>query len=178
MLFRRPTDCASYVVAGTTSNAHVGHFDMGTRKGRILFWNKSWAGALFRNRPREVSNSSFEEVSGGSTISNSTNPKGFEFCFGGSLRREPPVGLEQKRCRSLFLRKSWAGTPFRNRTRKISNSSFEEVLGGSAISKSDPKFSKSSEIVFWKKYQTKPSFRNGHTAVSYTHLTLPTICSV
>ena len=148
MLFRRRIDGASYVVAGTISTAHVGHFEMGARKGRILFWNRSWAGALFRNRPRTVSNLSFEEVFGGSTISKSTNPKGFEFCFGGSLRREPPFEFEQKRCRSLFLRKSWAGAPFRNRTRNVSNSMFEEVLGGSAISKSDPKVSKSFEMGF------------------------------
>ena len=62
-----------------------------------------------------------------------------------------------------FWRKSCAGAPFRNRGRKVSNSSFEEVLGGSAISKSNPKVSKSFEIVFSKKYQAKPPFRNGHT---------------
>ena len=62
-----------------------------------------------------------------------------------------------------FWRKSCAGAPFRNRGRKVSNSNFEEVLGGSAISKSNPKVSKSFEIVFSKKCQAKPPFRNGHT---------------
>ena len=60
----------------------------------------------------------------------------------------------------VLLSKSRAEPPFRIRTRKASKSIFEEVFDGSAISKSSQKVSKSLEIVFLRKSQAKPSFRN------------------
>ena len=78
------------------------------------------------------------------------------------LGRGAPVQCCLRSNRSVLL-ESRVGAPFRIRAHRVSNSNFEEVLGGSAISKSNPKVSKSFEIVFSKKYQAKPPFRNGHT---------------
>ena len=112
------------------------HFEVEHAWFRMLFWRKSWAGAPCRSRNRKVSNSVLEEVLCGSAISKS-KPKDFEFCFGGSLGRERHFEIEPTRVRFLFWRQSYAGAPFRIQTEKRVDLVFEEVLGGSAISKSN-----------------------------------------
>ena len=82
------------------------------------------------------SNSALEEALGGSAMSKTT-PTGFEFCFGGSPGRERHFEIEPRRFRLLFWRKSYAGAPFRSQTKKHVDLVFEEVLSGSAISKSN-----------------------------------------
>ena len=94
--------------------------------------------AISKSNPK-VSNSVLEEVLGGSATS-SSNETNAESHFGGCPVRERHFEIEAERFRILVLRKSSAGEPFRNRTRKFRNRSksfffFEEVSGESAVSK-------------------------------------------
>ena len=77
----------------TSSPEHLGHFEMGARKVRSLFWGKSWAGAPFRNRTRKMSNSVLEELFGGSAISKS-NKRSADPSFRGSIWRERHFEIE------------------------------------------------------------------------------------
>ena len=59
------------------------------------------------------------------------------FCFEGSAGLELHVEIEPRRFRFLFWRKSYAGAKFLIQAKCRADLVFEEVLGGSAISKSN-----------------------------------------
>ena len=69
----------------------------------------------------------------------SVGAAGVVTCSGGSPGRERHFGFEPGRLRIAIWRMSRAGAPFRSRLRTASNCDSEEVLGGSAISKSNQK---------------------------------------
>ena len=103
------------------------HFGFEPGGLRNVFVGEPWARARFRSRTRQAANLLRKP-------------------WAGAPRR---TGSRQFRTRwELFLRKYHAKPPFRTRTRKASNSCFEEVQGGGAISNSNPKVSNSFDMVF------------------------------